>query len=112
RQNSKLGVGQLSIGRRNHSATLLADGRVLLSRGKDAGGNALSSGEIYDPRAQTFSSIADPQSLLASSPGIAETTATSPEDGATEVAVSALISMRFSRPLRNETINNQTVLLE
>jgi RHS repeat-associated protein len=104
--------GQLGSARRNHSATLLADGRVLLIGGKDGAGNALSSGELYDPQSQMFSPIASPELLLSTGTGITEAIATSPEDGAVDVARSALISMRFSRSLRLQTINNQTVLLE
>lgn len=105
-------AGQLSIARRNHSATLLPDGRVLLSGGKDSAGNALTSGEIYDPESQTFAQVATPQLLLAPATGMAETRATSPQDGVTNVDVNALISLRSSRPLRIDTINSQTLLLE
>lgn len=109
---SSIALGRLNTVRRNHSATLLPDGFVLVSGGKDSAGNSLKSGEIYDPGSQAFSQIANPQPLLTPPAGIAEATATSPEDGATDVDVSALISLRFSRPLRIETINNQTLLLE
>ena len=105
-------AGPLSVGRRKHVATLLPDGRVLLSGGTDSSGNPLASAEVYDPQSQTFSLVANSQTLLAPSQGIAETTATSPEDGATDVSVTALISMRFSRPLQIQTINSQTILLE
>jgi RHS repeat-associated protein len=103
--------GELNSARRGHSATLLADGRVLLLGGKDSGGNPITSIEIYDPQSQSFSSGDDFHSLLSPNTSIAETSATSPEDGTSNVPVSALISMRFSRPLRVETINDQTVLL-
>lgn len=111
-KTSSIAPGRLNTVRRNHSATLLPDGRVLLSGGKDVAGNPLASGEIYDPGSQGFAQIANPQPFLAPLPRIAEATATSPEDGASDVDVNALISLRFSRPLRPETINSQTLLLE
>jgi len=113
RQNSgPRRVGQLGSARTKHSATLLADGRVVISGGDDGQGRPLAFGEVYDPSLQSFSSVTDVHSLLAPITGIAETRATSPEDGAIDVAVDALISMRFSRSLQIGTINNQTVLLE
>lgn len=56
--NSGLGsfapTGNLSAARTLHQATLLADGRVLVSGGETAGPVALPSAEIYDPTAGTF----------------------------------------------------------
>jgi hypothetical protein len=41
-------AGTMNSARSGHSAALLQDGRVLLVGGKDAGGNDLNSGEIFD----------------------------------------------------------------
>src|SRR5262249_43960057 len=49
-------AGSMSVTRSLHSAALLQDGRVLIVGGKDADGNALSSGEIFDSAAG-FSTI-------------------------------------------------------
>jgi hypothetical protein len=48
-------VGSLTTARYFHTATLLPDGRVLIAGGQnDASANPLSSTEIYDPVAKTF----------------------------------------------------------
>ena len=39
----------LSTGRKFHSATTLADGRILIAGGSDAAGAALASADILDP---------------------------------------------------------------
>jgi hypothetical protein len=41
-------AGTMNTARSMHSAALMLDGRVLLVGGRDAGGNALSSGEVFD----------------------------------------------------------------
>ncbi len=104
-------AGAPASARSQHTATLLPDGRVVFNGGKDDNGQAISSAEIFDPQSETFSQVSDVQALQPRLAGIAEITATSPEDGATEVGLNALISMRFSRPLRIESLNSQTVVL-
>ena len=42
-------AGSLGTGRRNHTATLLPNGKVLAAGGYDSGGTALSSAELYTP---------------------------------------------------------------
>src|SRR4051812_19466211 len=50
------GVGALSGGRYNHTATLLNDGRVLVAGGSNTG--ALASAQLYDPKTGTWSNAA------------------------------------------------------
>ena len=48
----------LAVERKGHTATRLADGRVLIVGGENAGGGFLNESEIFDPTAGTFSSAA------------------------------------------------------
>lgn len=51
-------TGNMTASRIYHAATLLQDGRVLVSGG-EYGGTVLSSTELYDPAARTFSAAAN-----------------------------------------------------
>jgi uncharacterized repeat protein (TIGR01451 family) len=46
--------GALSTARFNHTATLLPNGTVLLTGGRDPSGNRLATAEIFDPGTNTF----------------------------------------------------------
>jgi RHS repeat-associated protein len=96
--------------RRNHAATLLPDGRVLLAGGKDASGNAVAQMEAFDPQSQTFFTV-DATSLLPPKKQAGQARAFSPQDGAVNVPIDALIALRFSRALRMESITDQTIIL-
>src|SRR6516162_4063104 len=48
-------AGSMAVARRGHTATVLADGRVLIVGGLDASG-PLSTAEIFDPTQKTFTS--------------------------------------------------------
>ena len=50
-------AGSLGVARSMHSAALLQDGRVLVVGGRDANGNELTSGEIFDTPASEFWTI-------------------------------------------------------
>ncbi|MGB5816185.1 MAG: kelch repeat-containing protein, partial [Thermoanaerobaculia bacterium] len=47
-------TGSLNVERFHHSATLLADGKVLIVAGNTTGNTSISSAEIYDPAVGTF----------------------------------------------------------
>src|SRR3954447_24844300 len=50
------GVGSLTSGRYNHTATLLKDGRVLVVGGSNSG--ALKTAQLYNPQSNTWSNAA------------------------------------------------------
>ena len=101
--------GQLSVSRQKHRAILLADGNVLLEGGIDENGNALAVAELYNTegRAFNFTTITS----NADESGAPFLVASLPRDGATDVSVESFISLRFSKPLRLETISTQSVKL-
>jgi hypothetical protein len=49
-------TGSLSTARNEHTATRLADGRVLIVGGNDAEAHSVATAEIYDPTSGTFGS--------------------------------------------------------
>jgi len=55
-QAAWFGVGSLSSGRYNHTATLLDDGRVLVAGGNNSG--PLAGAQVYDPVKNTWSNAA------------------------------------------------------
>src|SRR5215216_5526559 len=99
----------LSNARQKHKATLLADGNVLLEGGAGNNGGRLTGAELYNTTAKSFSST----NLTSEQPdGIAAYVAASlPADGVTDVPVDIRIAVRFSKELRVETLNSETVKL-
>ena len=47
-------AGSMATPREAHSATLLSDGRVLITGGNDANGHAVASAELFDPATGAF----------------------------------------------------------
>src|SRR5438477_2406672 len=51
-------VGPLAVPRMGHAATALADGRVLITGGRDGAGTIVATAEVFDPANQTSSVVA------------------------------------------------------
>ena len=97
----------LLVARSKHTSTLLPDGTVLFWGGVDKTDSALNFGEIFDPVTQQTRM----QMQLPASNETPALEASIPEDEATNVPVSSLLAMRFSKPLSVVTVNPQTVNL-
>jgi RHS repeat-associated protein len=100
---------KLSAARQKHKATLLLDGNVLLEGGVDGNGNEVTNAELYNTRARdfNFTTLISRQEDDAA-PFLA---ASLPADGASDVPVDSRIALRFSKLLRVETVNTETITL-
>ena len=73
----------------------------------------MSNGELFDPATKRFAPVAnDPTDLLARSSDTPSLMATIPLDRSTDVPTESVISLRFSKPLKVETVNAKTVTLQ
>jgi RHS repeat-associated protein len=100
---------KLSTARLKHRAILLHDGNVLIEGGDDNYGKRIDVAELYNAGAGTFSF----SSISATQADLPEPilTASLPSNGATDVPVDTFASVLFSKPLRVETINSDTLIL-
>ena len=83
-------------------------GRVMLWGGRDALGQPRHDGDVFDPRQGTFAPISTPIPLSSLAP---ELTGSVPDDGAIDVPLESTIALRFSKPVRVETVSPLTVLV-
>lgn len=98
--------------RQNHTATLLGDGRVLLWGGTDSTGGALQNGELFDPTTRLFTFLDSyPTALIPRPTDTPALVASIPLDRSVDVDHESVISLRFSKPLKVETVNSNTVSL-
>jgi len=105
-------LSPLSSPRRDHTSTLLSDGRVLLWGGNGSSGLAQNNGEIFDLSSAHFTLVASfPTFLFPSASEASSLVDSIPPDRMVNVPADALIAIRFSKPLRAETVTNDTVIL-
>jgi len=94
-------TGSMGVSRTSQTATLLSDGRVLVTGGQSTGGSELDSAELYDPATGVFS----PAGLL--SQGRDLHTATVLKDGRVLIAGgtasdgTVLATASYTRPITN-----------
>ena len=102
----------LSIPREGHTGVLLPDGSVRVSGGHDHFGRLVTAGEIYDPVSKRFRfSTQDEKQDEATDPATLRVSGSVPEDGATNVSIQPVISVRFSKLLAVQTANATTFTL-
>lgn len=100
---------RLSNARQKHKATLLADGNVLFEGGVGSNSEKLTSAELFNTTTRSFvSTNISSDQADGNAPFVA---ASLPADGATEVPVDTRIAVRFSKALRVESLNAETVKL-
>ncbi|HEV8441136.1 MAG TPA: RHS repeat-associated core domain-containing protein [Methylomirabilota bacterium] len=100
---------QLNVARQGHVATLWSDGSVVLWGGA-SGTRVLDDGERFDPVRGSFATLpAVPSDSHAADPPQLETSI--PRAGGTDVPVDSVLTLRFSKPLRVETVSSTTVTL-
>ncbi|MDT5268357.1 MAG: hypothetical protein QOH49_543 [Acidobacteriota bacterium] len=108
-RTAKTVPGRLQSPRSRHVATLQPDGSVLLWGGRSRDGSPLDDGELYEPDRQSLSWIGVFTKF--NDENAPYLRASLPKDGATDVPVDSQIALRFSRPLRVNTVTPQTIAL-
>lgn len=95
--------------RRRHAATLMPDGNVLIWGGRDDDNNRLDDGELYETERQGLSWSGARQAREDDKAPYLVFSA--PRDGEASVPRGVRVALRFSKPLRVETFNADTVTL-
>ncbi len=98
-----------NVQRQKHRATILSEGTVLVEGGTDVLGNAQTSSEIFNPETRSFSWTGNATEPTDSRPPFL--TKSLPADGETDVRVDSRIGLLFSKRLRADTINAETIRL-
>jgi hypothetical protein len=100
---------KLSAARQKHRAILLHDGNVLIEGGNGNNDNRIDAAELFNAETGTFSI----SNISADQADLREPflTGSIPANDAREVAVDAFVGILFSKQLRVETINAETLVL-
>ncbi len=108
-------IVRLNTARFDHLAALLPSDYVLIFGGWDRDGKPIADGELYDRLARRFVPIAQaPASAMPVEPlakAAPQVNASLPADGARDVPIDVRIALRFSKPMRMDTVHKGTVAL-
>jgi hypothetical protein len=101
-------TGPMTRERQGHDAWLRPDGGALLWGGLDRQGLPRPDGDLFDPERERFGFTTVPPLASIDPPALVGSL---PQDGATDVSTSGLIALRFSKPVRVDTVTPLTVFL-
>ncbi|HSK76475.1 MAG TPA: kelch repeat-containing protein, partial [Thermoanaerobaculia bacterium] len=105
-------VDRMAFPRWGHSASVLPSGRILISGGRDGNGSAVRAPELFVPGERRFASLGEAAgAALIPSGVLPEVAEILPPDGAEDVPLDARIAVRFSKPVRVESLTPDTVTL-
>jgi RHS repeat-associated protein len=94
--------------RSRHSAILQPDGSVLLWAGVNADAANAADGELYDPETGLLSWVGTLNKYEDQNPPYLQ--ASLPRDGTLDVPIDSRIALRFSKSLRVNTVNSQSMV--
>lgn len=105
---------RMAFPRWGHAVSLLPSGSILISGGRDGNGSAVRTPELFGPGERRFAPLGEAaraaQALIPAG-GLPEVAEILPPNGAEDVPLDARIAVRFSRPLRVESLSLDTVTL-
>lgn len=105
---------RMAFPRWGHSASVLPSGRILISGGRDGDGKAIRTPELFVPGEHRFAPSGEAAGAArapipaGAAPDVAEIL---PADGAEDVPLDTRIAVRFSKPIRVESLGPDTVTL-
>lgn len=105
---------QMTFPRWGHSASILPSGQILISGGRDRNGAAVRAPELFLPGERRFASPAEAVEAArvpVAPGGLPEVMEVSPPNGTEGVPLDARIAVRFSRPIRIESLSSDAVTL-
>ncbi len=103
---------RMAFPRWGHSASILPSGHILISGGRDGDGAAVRTPELFVPGERRFAPLREAAGALRAPAGVLpEVAEILPANGAEDVPLDARIAVRFSRPLRVDSLNPDSVTL-
>lgn len=103
---------RMAFPRWGHSASILPSGHILISGGRDGDGAAVRVAELFVPGKRRFTPLGEAAgAALVPTGALPEVAEILPANGAEGVPLDARIAVRFSRPLRADSLNLASVTL-